>query len=215
MVTNGESSGKISTINGEDSFFFFLDGNFSTCVTATRVAQPPIRVCRLSVSALSTHKSLVIFSENRRRGRNGRHRESYIDGRSEGSITSIVSIVLSLVQRTCYGTFNVLLLLAALPVAWAGIFDTTTTAFVIASAECDLRLTYFEKGTLCASPFLVRSEHIGMALTSFVWDHLTPHVGMRNLFILGLLADSVLNLLASAVDSYYAFLAIRFFNGVL
>ena len=38
---------------------------------------------------------------------------------------------------------------------------------------------------------------------------------MRNLFILGLLADSVLNLLACAVDSYYAFLAIKFFNGVL
>ena len=54
-----------------------------------------------------------------------------------------------------------------------------------------------------------------MALTSFVWDHLTPHVGIRNLFILGLLADSILNLLASATDSYYVFLAIKFFSGVL
>ncbi|XP_043523011.1 synaptic vesicle glycoprotein 2C-like isoform X1 [Frieseomelitta varia] len=140
------------------------------------------------------------------------------NGESSGKISTInvrtddadeTADIEKAISTAGYGTFNVLLLLAALPVAWAGIFDTTTTAFVIASAECDLRLTYFEKGTLCASPFL------GMALTSFVWDHLTPHVGMRNLFILGLLADSVLNLLASAVDSYYAFLAIRFFNGVL
>lgn len=55
---------------------------------------------------------------------------------------------------TGYGKFNVLLFLAALPVAWAGIFDTTTTAFMIASAECDLRLTYFRKGVLAAIPFL-------------------------------------------------------------
>lgn len=50
--------------------------------------------------------------------------------------------------------FNVMLFLAALPVAWTGIFDTTTTAFIIASAECDLRLTFFDKGVLCGFPFL-------------------------------------------------------------
>lgn len=49
-----------------------------------------------------------------------------------------------------------LLLLAALPVAWAGIFDTTTTAFVMASAECDLQLTYLRKGILVAIPFVGR-----------------------------------------------------------
>ncbi|PBC26393.1 Synaptic vesicle glycoprotein 2C [Apis cerana cerana] len=59
------------------------------------------------------------------------------------------------IMATGFGKFNVLLFLAALPVAWAGIFDTTTTAFMIASAECDLRLTYFRKGVLAAFPFLV------------------------------------------------------------
>lgn len=54
-----------------------------------------------------------------------------------------------------------------------------------------------------------------MATTGFLWDHLTPYVGARNLFVLGLLADSVLNVLSTAVDSYYAFLAIKFFSGVL
>ncbi|XP_050579268.1 synaptic vesicle glycoprotein 2A-like [Bombus affinis] len=113
------------------------------------------------------------------------------------------------ILATGYGIFNVMLFLAALPVAWTGIFDTTTTAFIIASAECDLRLTFFDKGVLCGFPFL------GMALTSFLWDHITPHVGMRNLFIFGLLVDCILNLLATAIDSYYGFLVIKFFNGVL
>ncbi|KOC65938.1 Synaptic vesicle glycoprotein 2B [Habropoda laboriosa] len=110
---------------------------------------------------------------------------------------------------TGYGSFNVLLLLAALPVAWAGIFDTTTSGFILASAECDLQLTYFRKGVLVAFPFL------GMAFTGFLWDYLTPYVGVRNLFVLGLLADSVLNLLSTAVDSYYAFLLVKFITGVL
>lgn len=52
-------------------------------------------------------------------------------------------------------------------------------------------------------------------MTSFLWDHITPHVGMRNLFIFGLLVDCILNLLATAIDSYYGFLVIKFFNGVL
>ncbi|XP_076387020.1 uncharacterized protein LOC100879165 isoform X3 [Megachile rotundata] len=112
------------------------------------------------------------------------------------------------ISATGYGTFNVLLLLAALPVAWTGIFDTTTPAFILASAECDLQLTSFRKGVLVAFPF------VGMTLTSFVWDHVTPYVGARNLFVLGLLADSVLNVLSSAVDSYHVFLAIKFVNGV-
>lgn len=52
--------------------------------------------------------------------------------------------------------FNVLLLVAALPVAWSGIFDTTTTAFVLISIECDLGATSFRKGVLASIPFLGR-----------------------------------------------------------
>ncbi|XP_076755311.1 synaptic vesicle glycoprotein 2A [Xylocopa sonorina] len=109
-----------------------------------------------------------------------------------------------------YGRFNVLLFLSALPVAWTGIFDTTTTAFILASAECDLQLTFFRKGVLTAMPFLA------MALTSFLWDYVTPYLATKHLFVLALLLDSILDIVAATlVDSYYAFLAIKFFNGVL
>ncbi|XP_026672973.1 synaptic vesicle glycoprotein 2C-like isoform X2 [Ceratina calcarata] len=111
--------------------------------------------------------------------------------------------------ETGYGKFNVFLLVAALPVAWAGIFDTTTTAFFLASAECELDLTFIRKGVLVSIPF------IAMTLTSFLWDHVTPYVGKRNLFVLGLLADSILNIFSTSVDSYYVMLLIKFLSGIL
>lgn len=113
------------------------------------------------------------------------------------------------VSRTGYGKFNVLLLLAALPVGWAGTFDTTTGAFILASAECDLGLTFFRKGVLVASPY------IGTLLTWFVWDYLTPYTGVRNLFVLALLADSFLNVFSTGLDSYYAFILVKFLSGIL
>lgn len=55
-----------------------------------------------------------------------------------------------------YGLFNVLLLLAALPIAWSAAFDTTSGAFILASAECELELTFFRKGVLVAFPYVGR-----------------------------------------------------------
>nr|XP_031849591.1 uncharacterized protein LOC116434875 isoform X3 [Nomia melanderi] len=91
------------------------------------------------------------------------------------------------IAETGYGTFNVLLLVAALPVAWSGIFDTTTTAFVLISIECDLGATTLRKGVLASMPFL------GMILGNVIWDRANPCVATRNLFILSLLADAALN----------------------
>lgn len=54
-----------------------------------------------------------------------------------------------------------------------------------------------------------------MAFANFLWDQLLPCVGMRNLFVLGLLADTILNLFGTAVDSYYAFLATKILSGIL
>ncbi|XP_076232505.1 synaptic vesicle glycoprotein 2C isoform X2 [Calliopsis andreniformis] len=112
-------------------------------------------------------------------------------------------------STTGYGTFNVLLLAAALPIAWTGIFDTTTTVFILAAAECDLRLTFIRNGVLLAFPF------IGMTTTSFLWDYITPYIGLRNLFVLSLFFDTVLNVLSSAVESYTTLLIIKFFSGIL
>nr|KAF7413037.1 hypothetical protein H0235_012888 [Vespula pensylvanica] len=113
------------------------------------------------------------------------------------------------ISFTGYGLFNVLLFMAALPIAWTGAFDTTSPAFLLASAECDLQLTFFRKGVLIAIPF------IAMLATASLWDYVTIYVGRRTLFVLGLLADSILNILSTAVDSYHVFLLIKFISGVI
>ncbi|KAG7197803.1 hypothetical protein KM043_001617 [Ampulex compressa] len=113
------------------------------------------------------------------------------------------------ISKTGYGSFNLLILLAALPIAWAGLFDLTTGAFILASAECDLRLTFFRKGLLVAFPY------IAMTATAFSWDYLAPYVGARSLFVLALLADCFLNVLGSATGSYHVFLLLKFLSGVL
>lgn len=59
-----------------------------------------------------------------------------------------------------YGLFNVLLLLAALPIAWTAAFDTTSGAFILASAECELELTFFRKGVLVAFPYVGRTHEL-------------------------------------------------------
>ncbi|XP_014482770.1 PREDICTED: synaptic vesicle glycoprotein 2A-like isoform X2 [Dinoponera quadriceps] len=54
-----------------------------------------------------------------------------------------------------------------------------------------------------------------MTTTAFIWDYITPYVGMRMLFILALLGDSILNIVSSGVQSYYVFLLVKFVSGVL
>jgi len=41
-----------------------------------------------------------------------------------------------------------------LPIAWTAVFDTTSSAFILASAECDLQLTFFRKGVIVACPYI-------------------------------------------------------------
>ncbi|XP_011863383.1 PREDICTED: solute carrier family 22 member 16-like isoform X2 [Vollenhovia emeryi] len=113
------------------------------------------------------------------------------------------------ISTTGYGLFNVLLLLAVLPIAWTAVFDTTSGAFILASAECDLELTFFRKGVLVAFPY------VAMTATAFIWDYITPYISMKTLFILALLGDSILNIVSSGVQSYYVFLLVKFISGIL
>ncbi|XP_050465178.1 synaptic vesicle glycoprotein 2B-like [Cataglyphis hispanica] len=113
------------------------------------------------------------------------------------------------ISTTGYGVFNVLLVLGTLPIAWTAIFDTTSGAFILASAECDLELTFFRKGVLVAFPY------IAMTMTTFIWDYITPYVSMKILFVLALLIDSILNIVSSGVQSYYIFILVKFLSGIL
>lgn len=113
------------------------------------------------------------------------------------------------ISTTGYGVFNVLLLLATIPIAWTPIFDTTSGAFILASAECDLELTFFRKGVLVAFPY------IAMTTTAFIWDYITPYISMKKLFMFALLIDSILNIVSSGIRSYYIFILVKFLSGIV
>lgn len=49
-----------------------------------------------------------------------------------------------------YGKFQYLLLLAIIPVSWATSIDSSNVAMILPSAECDLQMTFFQKGVLNA-----------------------------------------------------------------
>lgn len=57
--------------------------------------------------------------------------------------------------------------------------------------------------------------YIGMIMTSFLWDFLTNRVSKRTLMLLGLFADSLLNILSSTLDSFYLFLLVKFVTGTM
>ncbi|OXU24136.1 hypothetical protein TSAR_005893 [Trichomalopsis sarcophagae] len=115
---------------------------------------------------------------------------------------------------TGYGLFNVLLLLAALPIAWTCIIDTTSTAFIINSAECTFELTMFRRG------IAVSAIYIGMIIAGPLWDFylqdcVIGYLGRKNVMMIGIFLDAICNLLWVHTTSFYAFIALKFVSGVL
>ncbi|XP_058789914.1 synaptic vesicle glycoprotein 2B-like isoform X4 [Phymastichus coffea] len=118
------------------------------------------------------------------------------------------------IAETGYGLFNVLMLLAAVPVAWTCVLDTTVTTFFIQSTECDFELTLFRRG------IAVGVVYIGMVIAGPLWDFVFQDViiscyGKRNVMIMGLILDSVCNILWAHATTYYTFILFKFLNGIL
>ncbi|XP_063972442.1 uncharacterized protein LOC135160150 isoform X2 [Diachasmimorpha longicaudata] len=97
----------------------------------------------------------------------------------------------------------------AIPVAWAGAFDITSMAFILASAECDLELTFVKKGAL------VSSVYFGMMMSSFFWSFATDRLSRKPLMLLGLIIDALCNILCCIVESYYIMLLLKFITGTI
>lgn len=57
------------------------------------------------------------------------------------------------ISATGYGKFNILFLPAVFPCCLMPYFETSTTAYVIPFAQCDLNLTLEDKGVIMASNF--------------------------------------------------------------
>ncbi|XP_034952155.1 synaptic vesicle glycoprotein 2B-like isoform X2 [Chelonus insularis] len=113
------------------------------------------------------------------------------------------------IAATGFGLYNVGLALATTPIAWASAFDMTTVAFILASAECELELTFIRKGLLASAVYM------GMILSSLFWSFTTDYIRRRPFILFGLLIDLLCNLLSSLVESYFVLVLLRFITGTI
>ncbi|XP_011493781.1 PREDICTED: synaptic vesicle glycoprotein 2B-like [Ceratosolen solmsi marchali] len=118
------------------------------------------------------------------------------------------------IATTGYGLFNILLLFAALPIGWTCIIDTTSTAFIINSTECVFELTTFRKG------IAMSSIYIGMIISGPIWDFILKdsiidYLGNKNIMIIGILLDTLCNILSAHATSFSIFILLKLISGIL
>ncbi|KAF3426981.1 hypothetical protein E2986_12193 [Frieseomelitta varia] len=108
-----------------------------------------------------------------------------------------------------HGKFQYLLLLAIIPVSWATSIDTSSVAIILPSAECDLQMTFFQKGVLNAVTY------VGMVSSGFLWGYIADVKGRRSVFLYGYLADSICNILSGFSQNFWMLACFKFLNGFI
>ncbi|KZC10868.1 Synaptic vesicle glycoprotein 2C [Dufourea novaeangliae] len=108
-----------------------------------------------------------------------------------------------------YGKFQYLLLVAIIPVTWATSIDTSNVAIILPSAECDLEITFFQKGLLNAITFG------GMVTSGFLWGYIADVRGRKTVFIYGYLADGICNVLSGFSQNFWMLAFFKFLSGFI
>ncbi|XP_058982468.1 synaptic vesicle glycoprotein 2B-like [Musca domestica] len=112
-------------------------------------------------------------------------------------------------HATGFGCFNLLLVLAAIPAKLSIVFSTTTMAYILPIAECDLKLTLFNKGVLNAVTFA------GMISSAIVWGYLADTQGRKKILAFGLLADAVCVFCSSLSQNFGMLVTFKFLGGLI
>ncbi|XP_077289381.1 uncharacterized protein LOC143913451 [Arctopsyche grandis] len=110
---------------------------------------------------------------------------------------------------TKFGKFNILLMAFAIPASIASIYDTTTMSYVITSAECDLKLSMMQKGSLNAM------AHMGMIACAFISGYITDTLGRRRTLVFGFLLDALCNFTSMFSTSFLMLAVLKFIAGFL
>ncbi|XP_026756623.3 synaptic vesicle glycoprotein 2B-like [Galleria mellonella] len=107
-----------------------------------------------------------------------------------------------------FGKFHLLLLFASMTGVFASTTATTTSSYILPSAECDLHMTIMQKGLLNAIPFV---GQVGAALfTGF----LTDAFGRRIFLVSGYFGMFVCSILEGTSQSYLVLLLVKLIEGI-
>ncbi|EZA47348.1 Synaptic vesicle glycoprotein 2B [Ooceraea biroi] len=87
--------------------------------------------------------------------------------------------------------------------------DTANMSMILASAECDLGLSLFDKGILNAITY------VGMVLSGFIWGYLADVKGRKKVILYGYLADGICNVLAGFSQNFETLVFFKFLSGII
>ncbi|XP_055618855.1 synaptic vesicle glycoprotein 2B-like [Toxorhynchites rutilus septentrionalis] len=106
-----------------------------------------------------------------------------------------------------FGKFNYLLIAIAGMIHTAVLMETIGISFVIAVAECDLRMSTQQKGILGAIAY------VGIIVSSHLWGFLADTRGRRKVIVPTLFLASTITLVSSFMSSFWAITVCRFLTG--
>ncbi|XP_046404799.1 synaptic vesicle glycoprotein 2B-like isoform X2 [Ischnura elegans] len=87
-------------------------------------------------------------------------------------------------------------------------FQTFCISYLLPSAECDLRMTSYDKGLLNSSPF------IGSLAGACIWGKLADSWGRKSVILTALAIDAVAAILSSFMQSFWPFFLLRLVTGL-
>ncbi|XP_077287897.1 synaptic vesicle glycoprotein 2A-like [Arctopsyche grandis] len=108
-----------------------------------------------------------------------------------------------------FGKFNILLLLCALPGYMTAVYVTSVLSFIMTSAECDLKMSMTDMGTLNSIPYS------GMLTSAMLWGYLSDTLGRKKMMVWGFSALAVCELIASFSQTYWMLLFFEFLAGFI
>lgn len=113
------------------------------------------------------------------------------------------------IEAAGFGLFNLLLLFTTMAAILSNVFSTTTMAYILPIAECDLKLSLIHKGTLNSATYA------GMIASAIVWGYLADTQGRRKILIIGYLADAVCVFCSSMSQNFVMLVTFRFLGGLM
>ncbi|XP_036344025.1 synaptic vesicle glycoprotein 2B-like [Rhagoletis pomonella] len=108
-----------------------------------------------------------------------------------------------------FGTFNILLIISALPAAIATVVETSTMSYILPSAECDLKLTLLDKGLLNAITYL------GMISSAIVWGYFADTKGRKKLLVFGYLSNIISVLGGACSQNVIQLMVFKYISGFI
>ncbi|XP_059051878.1 synaptic vesicle glycoprotein 2B-like [Achroia grisella] len=107
-----------------------------------------------------------------------------------------------------FGRFHFFLLFASLAGVFASTMATTTSSYILPSAECDLRMTIMQKGLLNAMPF------VGQVGASLFTGFLIDAFGRRIFLVTGYFGMFACSIIEGTSQSYIVLILVKLVEGI-